>query len=184
MKNAILLHGTCDKEEYFSEKYPSLSNSHWFPWLQKELLINNISAQTPEVPEAFNPQYHIWEKEFERYDVGSQSILVGHSCGGGFMVRWLSENKINIEKLALVAPWLDPNRFQTKDFFDFVIDKDIVSRVKELHILISDNDEEDVLKSVHILNEKLPNAISHELKGKGHFTGIDKFPELLEILLK
>lgn len=31
MKKAIIIHGACDKEEYFSDKYPSLSNSHWLP---------------------------------------------------------------------------------------------------------------------------------------------------------
>ena len=107
MKNAIIIHGTCDEDEYFSDKYPSLSNSHWFPWLQKQLLINNIFTQTPEMPEAHKPDYDKWKKEFEKFDVNSETILVGHSCGGGFLIRWLSENKIKIKKLILVAPWLD-----------------------------------------------------------------------------
>ena len=84
VKNAILLHGSCDKEEYFDDKYPSLSNSHWFPWLQKQLLINGIPAQTPEIYDAYVPNYSIWKKEFERFDVGAQTTLVGHSCGGAF----------------------------------------------------------------------------------------------------
>lgn len=35
MMKALLLHGTCDKEEFFDENMSSLSNAHWFPWLQK-----------------------------------------------------------------------------------------------------------------------------------------------------
>jgi len=46
MKNAILLHGTSSKEEYYSLEYPSASNSHWLPWLQKNLLVNDVHAVT------------------------------------------------------------------------------------------------------------------------------------------
>lgn len=93
MKNAILLHGACDKEEYFDDQYPSLSNSHWFPWLQKQLLINGVLAQTPEMPDAYAPNYDKWKSEFERMEINENTVLVGHSCGGGFLVRWLSWNK-------------------------------------------------------------------------------------------
>ena len=62
MKTAILIHGTCDEEEYFSDLYPSLSNSHWFPWLQKQLLIKGIFTQTPEMPDAYKPDYEKWKK--------------------------------------------------------------------------------------------------------------------------
>jgi alpha-beta hydrolase superfamily lysophospholipase len=30
--------------------------------------------------------------EFERYDIFPETDLVGHSCGGGFFVRWLSKH--------------------------------------------------------------------------------------------
>jgi hypothetical protein len=40
MKNAVLIHGMPSKDEYFDPSAPSLSNAHWFPWLQKQLIIN------------------------------------------------------------------------------------------------------------------------------------------------
>ena len=117
MKTAILLHGSCDKEEYYSDEYPSLSNSHWFPWLQKQLLIRDIPTQTPELPGAYEPVYEEWKKEFERHDITENTILVGHSCGGGFLVRWLSENNIKVDTVVLVAPWIDPENKRTSSFF-------------------------------------------------------------------
>ncbi|NND65590.1 MAG: hypothetical protein HKM24_06465, partial [Gammaproteobacteria bacterium] len=57
MKNAIIIHGTCDKDEYYSDKYPSLSNSHWLPWLQKQLLVRDIAAVTLEIANAWQPNY-------------------------------------------------------------------------------------------------------------------------------
>ena len=187
MRNALLIHGTCDKEEYFSDIYPSLSNNHWFPWLQKQLLIKGIFTQTPEMPDAFMPDYKKWKDEFERFEINNETILVGHSCGGGFLCRWLTENKIKIAKLVLVAPWLDPEREKTTDFFDFRIDPGIQKRVEELHILVSEDDEPEILKSAEIIKKTLPKAKIQRFQNKGHFTledmGTDRFPELLKIVL-
>ena len=66
MKNAIILHGMPSKKEYYSEKYPSASNSHWLPWLQKQLLIKDIEAVTPEMFKCYNPNYDLWKSEFEK----------------------------------------------------------------------------------------------------------------------
>ena len=188
MKSAILLHGTCDKdEEYFNDQYPSLSNAHWFPWLQKQLLINNIFTQTPEMPEAYSPQYGLWKQEFEKLTIDEESILVGHSCGGGFLVRWLTENKIKVGKVVLVAPWLDPDRTKTTDFFDFLIDPKLIERVGEVHLLISDDDEPDIHESVEIITKAIPGIKLHNFTGMGHFTygqmKTEKFSELLAILV-
>ena len=187
MKSAILLHGTCDKEEYFSDEYPSLSNAHWLPWLQKQLLIKGVFTQTPEIPEAYNPQYDLWKREFERFPINEETTLVGHSCGGGFLVRWLTENKVKVGKVVLVAPWLDPDHSKTTDFFEFKIDSETIDRVKELHVLISDDDDADIHKSVEQIVEVLSKTQIHKFRDKGHFTfgqmKTDKFPELLDILI-
>ena len=79
MKNAIIIHGAPDKEEYYSDKYPSASNFQWLPWLQKQLIMRDIKADTPEMPHAYSPQYDVWKREFERFDITSETILVGHS---------------------------------------------------------------------------------------------------------
>ncbi len=94
MRNAIILHGKPDpgQEEYYNPNFPSASNSHWLPWLQKQLMIHDIATQTPEMPYSWQPDYAIWQKEFERYDVTAETIVVGHSCGAGFIVRWLSQH--------------------------------------------------------------------------------------------
>ena len=188
MKNALLIHGTCDKEEYFDDKYPSLSNSHWFPWLQKQLLIHDIFTQTPEMPEVYKPDYLKWKKEFEQFEVNSETILIGHSGGGGFLLRWLSEIKPVINKLVLVAPWLDPLKQETTDFFDFDIDKNIQDRLKEMHILTSDDEKVDgVIESATSLREIFNKACVHTFHHLGHFTfeemKTEKFPELLKIIL-
>lgn len=189
MKNAIILHGRPGKAEYYDPKVPSASNYHWLPWMQKQLLMNEIAANTPEVPHAFDPQYLLWKHEFERFEVSPETILIGHSTGGGFIVRWLSENKdVKVGKVVLVAPWLDTEHELTNDFFIFDMDPKSADRTRGIVIFNSDNDAADIHKSVRIIQDNIEGVILREFHGYGHFTHEDmknpEFPELLEEALK
>lgn len=188
MTNAIILHGMPGKVEYYDELYPSASNSHWLPWLQKQLLIRTVVAATPEIPNAFKPDYPTWKREFERFDVTSDTLLVGHSCGGGFLVRWLSENPaVKAKKVVLVAPWLDPFREDTTDFFEFRIDSNLSERVGELWVFNSDTDSNGVHTSIERIRSEVKNVKYKEFHDYGHFCrddlGTDAFPELLDALV-
>lgn len=190
MKNAILIHGWNTKQEYYDPKRPTASNDHWFPWLTKQLVLKDINTVSVEMPNGYYPQYDIWRKELERYDISEETLLVGHSCGGGFLVRWLSEKDIKVGRVVLIAPWLGldtHNEPFDETFFDFEIDPKIAEKTSSLTILESDNDMQAVIDSVKILRDKLVGAEFKTLKGRGHFTlkslGSNKFPELLKVLL-
>jgi predicted alpha/beta hydrolase family esterase len=184
MSRAIILHGVPDESEYFDDQYRSASNSHWIPWLQNRLLIAGHDVQTPEMLNAFQPDYATWSREFERHAVDEPMILIGHSAGGGFLVRWLSEHpSISVRKLVLVAPWLDPDGVLENDFFDFSIDGSLSGRTDEIHIFSSTDDYADITTSVETLLSHLPSAIRHEYNDMGHFClkhmGTEAFPDLL-----
>ena len=83
MQNAIILHGAPEKEHYYDPEKPSESNAHWLPWLQKELLLRDIAAVTPEIPLSFEPKWNLWCREVARFDITPDTTLVGHSAGGG-----------------------------------------------------------------------------------------------------
>jgi len=187
MKNAILLHGKPGRKEYYDPTCPSASNYHWFPWLQKQLLVHDIKADTPEVPMAFDPQWELWTKEVERFEIGPDTMLVGHSCGGGFWVRYLSEHKdLKVGKVVLVAPSLGKN-WDKRGFFDFTIDSDISKRAESITIFYANNDQPAILGAVKTLQQQIPGIKMREFPGLGHFTVEDMknsaFPELLEALL-
>jgi predicted alpha/beta hydrolase family esterase len=190
MKNAVLIHGMPSKDEYFDPSAPSLSNAHWFPWLQKQLIINGVNTQTPDMPDSYKPDYEKWKKEFDRYDIGPQTLLVGHSAGAGFLLRWLSENKdARVGKLILVAPYIGTGPLGPRDFFLFTIDENLADRTNGLVIFNSNNDKSYIHSSVNELRNKLRGTMAkyRELHGYGHFTSDDmkseKFPELLEACL-
>ena len=186
MKNVVILHGCCSKEEFFNETVPSSSNSHWLPWIQKKLIMIGIPAQTPEMPNAYDPEYESWKSAFNRFTVDDEILLVGHSCGAGFLLRWLGETKKRLSKLILVAPWLDLTG-KRGGFLDFEIDRSIEARVNEVHVLFSSNDRVDGVKeSVEILGGVFSKAKLHDLRDKGHFTSQEMkttaFPELLNLI--
>lgn len=189
MRNAILLHWLTYEHEYYDPDYPAGSDANWFPWLQKRLMMNDIKADTPEVPRPFDFDYASWVREVERFDITRETTLVGQSMGGGFWVRYLSEHpELEVDRVILVAPWLNVHHEEPTDFFDFEIDPGIVRRARNgFSVFTSDNDRYEALDSAAMLRERLPEATVRVFPGHGHFAlkdlGTEEFPALLEAIL-
>ncbi|MEK6872728.1 MAG: class I tRNA ligase family protein [Nanoarchaeota archaeon] len=186
--NCIIVHGCPSHDENNSKK--RTYDKHWIPYIKKELLEREIPTYTPIMPNPWMPDYNAWKKEFEKSIINEDTILIGHSCGSAFLVRWLGDTKRHINKLILVAPWKIADGSAKKEFYevkklfyDYEIDKTIKSRVKRILMFTADNEEEGGKKSLKIFQEALGGNIV-ELKGRGHYTmeemGTDKFPELLK----
>ncbi len=190
MKTAIILHGKPSKEGYFNPRRESQSNSHWLPWLQCHLILNGILAQTPELPEPYKPDYKKWSAVLGQFKIDRNTILVGHSRGAGFLIRWLSENKKRVGRVALVAPSLYPRTHGDSGdpFFNFNIDSKLVKRTGGITIFYSTDDMKHILETIEMLHKKLPGAKFKKFTNKGHFTfgamKTEKFPELLRELTK
>lgn len=186
--NAILLHGRPDKEQWEDPTFPSTSNYYWLPWAQKQFALNGIPTETPEVPNAWIPDYAVWQKTFEQFAVNSDTILVGHSCGAGFIVRWLCEHKdVVVDKVVLVAPWVDasgdPGNKDSEDFFNFTYDKNLAARSKRGIVIINSTDDmETIQRSVKTIMESIDGVKITSLENRGHFfdESAREFPELLE----
>jgi Predicted esterase of the alpha/beta hydrolase fold len=192
MKKALLIHGWGTKNEFYNQNIPTASNCHWFPWLSKQLMIRDIHTVALEMPDSYYPKYEVWKKELERFELDEETILIGHSCGGGFIVRYLSENNIKIGRVILVAPWLgisfDDSEPFDENFFKFDIDSNLAERTESIILMKSANDDLPVQSSVKILEEEIDSMKIVEFANKGHFTfrdlGSEEFPELLEEVLR
>lgn len=191
MKTAIIIPGMPSKEEYFDPDQKAPSNMHWFSWIQRELLLEEILAQAIELPAPYEPNYEDWKKVFDQFEVNKDTHLIGHSCGAGFLVRWLSENDIKVGKVALVAPWLDPSGELSEDnhFFDFEIDENLGSKTDKLAIFFSSDDYEFIKESVdRIVGRVVGKVELFSFSDKGHFVmgdmNTEEFPELKKFLLE
>lgn len=188
MKNVIIVHGKPTKEKYYDPAGHASSNFGWVPWLQKQLLIRDIMPNVPEMPHAYLPEYQSWKREFERFDITPDTILVGHSMGSAFLLRWLSEHPaVAPARVILVAPSLDPLRTNETGFCEFTINPTITDRTK-LVVMTSDNDSDKAEQSRQMIIDALPAADIRMFTGYGHFipehTGQEPLPELLEIILE
>jgi len=188
MKNVIIIHGcsSVPAEDATTKAQPDLK--HWIPWTREVLVARGIPATTPQMPESWAPGYERWKTEFEKQDINVDTTLIGHSCGCSFLVRWLGDSKRRIDKLILVAPWkIGTSSEAKKQFYNYVIDETIKSRVNKIVMFTADNEEEAGKKSLAIFHDALGGTII-ELKGRGHYAGDDAirtedFPELLEVVI-
>ncbi len=186
-KNVLIIHGCPSKTERAMSPETRTYDKHWIPWLKKELIALGIKTETPIMPTPWEPNYEKFKKEFEKYLVEESTILIGHSCGCSFLVRWLGESKKKIAKLILVAPWKIPDKNDEfrQAFYDFKVDGSIKSRVDKILMFTSYNEASAGKESLKIFHKALGGEII-ELEKHGHFTckdmGTEKFPELLNIV--
>ena len=194
-KNCIIVHGCpSDKEKAMNPKTRTY-DKHWIPWIKKELVSRDIKVETPLMPEPWYPVYEKFKKEFEKIKIDENSILVGHSCGCAFLVRWLGETKKRIAQLILVAPWKvnyrkswsDDIRKIREKFYTYEIDETIKNRIEEIVMFTSNNEEDGGKESLRIFHEALGGNIM-SLDNHGHYClknmKTEEFPELLEEIIK
>lgn len=188
-KNCIIIHGCPSNVEKAMNPETRTYDKHWIPWLKKELTAREIETETPLMPSPWEPDYEKFKTEFEKYEVWENTILIGHSCGSAFLVRWPGETKRKIFKLILVAPWKIPDRDDDtrKSFYTYPIDETTKNRITKIIMFTADNEEDEGKESLKIFHEALGGEVI-EIKGRGHYTMDDmkteEFPELLEAILK
>jgi hypothetical protein len=159
------------------------------PWIKNELSSRGVVTEIPLMPEPWAPDYEKFKSEFEKLLVDESTVLIGHSCGCAFLVRWLGETKQRIAKLILVAPWKIPDADDgiRKSFYVYPIDETIKDRVGDIMMFTSNDEEDDGKKSVEIFYDALGGEIIN-LPYRGHYTlgdmGTEEFPELLATILK
>ena len=187
--NCIIIHGCPSNVEKAMDEKTRTYDKHWIPWIKKQLQEKEIEVETPLMPEPWQPDFNKFKKEFEKYKVTKDTILIGHSCGCTFLVRWLGESKQKIKKLILVAPWkIEAGTSELKKaFYTSPIDESIKERVNKIVMFTADDEEKDGKKGLKMFHGALGGEVI-ELKGHGHFTlgdmGTKKFPELLNKILE
>lgn len=184
-----MIHGCPNDKEKALDPEKRTYDKHWMPWLKKELVSRGIEVKAPLMPEPWYPNYENFKQEFEKHDVTEDTILIGHSCGCAFLVRWLGESKQKIKKLILVAPWKIPHREDGSDvdFYTYDIDTSIKDRVDQIAMFTSDNEADDGKKSLKIFHDALGGKVI-DLPDHGHYIfrqmQTEEFPELLNVILE
>ncbi len=183
--NCIIIHGCPSNTEKAMNPETRTYDKHWIPWTKQKLVELGIPTATPLMPDPWEPSYEKFKNEFEKQNVNENTILIGHSCGTTFLLRWLGESKKKVAKLILVAPWViaDKDDAFRKEFYEHHIDLDIKDRVGEIIYFTADDEDLVGIESLKIIHEVLGGKIV-DLQGHGHYTmgdmGTEEFPELVQ----
>jgi hypothetical protein len=103
--------------------------------------------------------------------------LVGHSLGGLFLVKYLSESDLQIKSLHLVSPAWDEGDFKPTENWS-----EVVKNCENIYIWHSGDDLVVPFNEALKYQKFLTNSILYKFEDKGHFTQVD-FAELVDFIL-
>lgn len=194
-QQVLVIHGgtTFDNYEKYLEYLKNeeisldrLTQKGWKENLQ-EGLGNDFDVILAKMPNKNNAKYIEWAIYFNKLIslFNDDLVLIGHSLGGIFLAKFLSENILStkVKKLILIAaPFNGVN--EDESLGDFILTDNlekIQEQCREI-ILIHSKDDNVVSYEESIKYRKnLKNSTLITFENKGHF-GQDFFPEIKELL--
>ena len=171
-KNVLIIHGAGPKH------YRSLEDGSG-DWQAKlpSALGTDFKVLAPQMPSPTKPSYDEWKILMDKYvaRVRGDVVLVGHSLGGSFLLKYLSEERIRPKILGLfivAAPFNTMKGFETDDF----------SFVKQLQNVCLYHSMDDVeVPYAHSL--KFQERLNGKLKtysDQGHFFKRREFLDIVQ----
>lgn len=138
----------------------------------------------PRMPNAQNAKYGEWKIWFEKFIqlLDPNPILLGHSLGGIFLAKYLSEEtypkKIKATFL-IAAPYSSRDH---EPIGDFVLEAPLAMLAAQSGTLFLFHSKDDAVvpfTSLERYRQELPDAHTRTFEDRGHFN-TETFPELVE----
>jgi hypothetical protein len=194
-KQVVVVHGgdTFDTyEEYlgflnaYEINFEKLKIKRWKETL-RERLGEDFEVVLPKMPNSMNSKYAEWKIMFEKLPqfLKDDVVLLGHSLGGIFLAKYLSEN--NFPK-KIKATFLVSAPFDTKDsdysLGDFILPdslENFQNQAGKIFLFHSKDDLVVPFADLEKYKKSLPNAEVMVFEDKGHFDQTE-FPELVQLI--
>ena len=196
-KQIVVIHGgdTFEKYEEFLSFLKNFQidpdyfkNKGWKDTLQDKLG-EDFEVIAPNMPNKINAKYLEWKIWFEKYFqfLNEGVIFVGHSLGGTFLAKYLSENSFpkKIKALLLVAAPFDAED-SDESLNDFALPASlakITEQADKVYLFHSKDDPVVPFEQVNKYKKALPNSEIIAFTDRQHFNQ-EYFPELVRLLKK
>lgn len=171
--------------EHLKQKNVSLEDLKYVDWKQslQKTLGENYDVLLPRMPSGNNAKYLEWKIYFEKFIplLDDNVIFIGHSLGGIFLAKYLSEEKYphKIKAVFLVAAPYDTAHQHLLS--DFVISENLENFQNQVvHIFLYHSTDDLVVPFADFERyaESLPFAQKRILTERNHINQ-EKFPELI-----
>lgn len=183
MKNVLVFHGTGGSPK-----------GNWFPWIKKELEKEGCQVFIPQFPDPREGNnLKNWLEVLKQYEanINEDTILIGHSLGGLFLLRVLERLKKSVTAAFFVsAPiGIKPILYYSSDkqFSGFKFNWEKIKKgAKHFKVYHSDNDPYICLENGEGLAKHLGVDLTF-IPQAGHInaeSGFTKFKPLFEDLKK
>jgi len=178
-RNIFIFHGTAGNPQ-----------ENWFPWLKKELEKKDCRVFVPQFPTPKGESLESWLDVISKYKkyFDKDTILIGHSKGGLFLLRLLERLKqpVHASFLVSTAIGIKPYVFYDLNYkftqgYEFNWDK-IRSNSKYFTVYHSDNDPYTCIDNGKQISKNLGINLTF-IPNSGHFntkSGYTKFDKLYE----
>ena len=158
----------------------------WKSTLQRKLG-EAFDVLQPRMPNGTNVRYEEWKMWFERCAelLNDNVVLIGHSLGGIFLAKYLSENNFGKKikaTLLVAAPYNDVSTVESLKEFELPDNLEKFSKQGgEIYIVHSKDDPVVPFSDVAKYQEALPQVKTLIFDDRQHFNQ-EEFPELVELL--
>lgn len=194
MKKQVIVIGGGDAfgsyEEYldFLKNFPVSADyfkpRHDWKSVLPEALGADYEVFLPAMPNKTNAKFAEWKIWFEKMlpFIEDGVVLIGHSLGGMFLAKYLSENRSpkNIGALVLVAA---PHN-GSGEIGDFVLSSSldaINKQVSKIYLFYSKDDMVVPFVESEAYKKQLPDAEVVVFEDRGHFNQLE-FPEIIKLI--
>jgi len=140
----------------------------------------------PGMPNGTNAQYKEWSIWFEHIIplLNNNVILVGHSLGGIFLAKYLSEKVISKKIKAVILVSAPYEGLESEELASFTLLEPLANFNKQAEKILLVHSEDDAvvpISHVYKYHDDLPNSRVVLFSDRGHFKQ-DHFPELVDLI--
>jgi predicted alpha/beta hydrolase family esterase len=142
----------------------------------KNALGDAYEVHYPKMPHESDPDYQNWKTQIGNKlgHLKNGAILVGHSLGGSFLLKYLSDEKVEkaIAGIFLIAtPYWGGDGWRYEGYESIALPKDFPSKLPgstPIFFYHSRDDESVPFAHLNLYAKKLPQATIHALDARGH----------------
>jgi predicted alpha/beta hydrolase family esterase len=165
------------------ERYTTKKDD-WKPWLRQRLG-EEFEVVLPQMPNKSNAQYAEWKLWFEKLFpfLNEDVILVGHSLGGAFLAKYLSENVFpkKIKGVFLVSAVFDKDT-EGYTLASFTLPPKLDLQTSNIFLYHSEDDPVVPVSAVENFHLAFPSSKSTIFQDRKHINQ-EQFEELAEDIL-